>query len=51
MYTYSEKVVHRDGHFKSGMIRCFHDNRVRNEIRSEHKTNTDESTLLLGLAS
>ena len=49
--TYPKLVVHREGNLEAGVVRGFHGDGVRDEIRTKHQANGDESTSLLWLTS
>ena len=51
LITYPKHVVHGEGNLEAGVVRGFHGDGVRDEIRTEHQTNGDESTSLLRLTS
>ena len=50
-YAHPEDVVHGNGYSEAGVVRCLHDDGVRNEVWSKHQTESDEGTRLLGLTS
>ena len=51
LITYPKHVVHGEGNLEAGVVRGFHGDGVRDEIRTKHQTDGDESTSLLRLTS